>query len=89
MNPEETTITLGEEYDERLWAALRVVLLGNGAVEVERSWGVGGSQEITTLTVRVHQAVVRVVAETYMGLSLVGPHSIVGPLAQSVLDQAP
>jgi hypothetical protein len=87
MSPEEITITLGEEYDERLWAALRVVLLRNGAVEVERSWGVGGSQEITTLTVQVNQAVVRVVAETYMGLSLVGPCSIVEPLAQQVRDE--
>jgi hypothetical protein len=81
---EHITITLGDEYDASLMDALRVVLLRYGAEEMETSWGVGGSQEVSTVTVQVGHTVILVVAETYMGLSLTGPRAIVEQVAEQV-----
>lgn len=80
-------IILGDEFDEPLKEALRVVLARQGAVGLERSWGVGGSQEIETAQVRVGEDVLTVESETFVGLTLSGPKLVVDLLAQQVRQQ--
>jgi hypothetical protein len=84
---EEIRIELGAEYDIDLWAALRLVLLRRHAVELHTSWGLGGSQEIQALTLLLENQVIAIESETYMGLSIVGPRSIVEDLARDVHQQ--
>lgn len=84
MSNEQATINLGDEYDDVLRDALRRVLLENKAVGIDKSWGVGGSQEIENLKVRVGEDVVLIESETYIGLSISGPKLIVEKLAAEV-----
>jgi hypothetical protein len=84
MNTENTSIRLGDEYDDVLKAALVAVLTARGAVGAGSSWGVGGSQELDTARVKLGDAVITIESETYMGLTIEGPRSIVEALAQEV-----
>lgn len=78
------TIILGAEYDESLRNALRVVLVGHGGACVESLFGVGGSQEIETFSVRLGDDLVVVEAETYVGISISGPQNLVSEIALEV-----
>jgi len=82
--PERTTVILGDEYDDNLRAALRAVLSDNNAVGFAPSWGVGGSQELETLRVRLGNDLIIVEAETFVGLSLTGRKATVENLARQV-----
>lgn len=84
MNKDITTVVLGDEYDDVLRDALRDVLLSNGAVGVDRSWGLGGSQEIETLKVRLGDDVITIEAETFIGLTISGTKSVVDDITQKV-----
>ncbi|MDQ1761375.1 hypothetical protein RAS14_16535, partial [Achromobacter aegrifaciens] len=66
MNIEK--IILGDEYDDALRDALRIVLVKRGAVGVDKTWGVGGSQEIDALVVRLGSDLITVEAETFVDL---------------------
>lgn len=72
--PEETDarVSLGDEYDPNVREAVVDVLKELGASQVDRSWGVGGSQELEVLKVSLGGATLVVEAETYMGLSIRG-----------------
>lgn len=87
MSKELATITLGDEYDEVTRDALRTVLVRNGAVGIDKSWGVGGSQEIETLIVRLGSDLITVEAETFVGLTIVGPKAVVEDVARQVRQQ--
>lgn len=87
MNTENTSIRLGDEYDDVLKAALVAVLTARGAVGAGSSWGVGGSQELDTARVKLGDAVITIESETYMGLTIEGPRSIVEALAQEVSER--
>ena len=84
MASEPVTINLGAEYDEVLAAALRAVLAEVGAEEVDSSWGVGGSQEISRFELMIAGERVVIEAETYIGLSVTGDRRIVEDLANKV-----
>jgi hypothetical protein len=84
MNNEQTTINLGDEYDDVLRDVLRSVLLENQATGIDKSWGIGGSQEIEILKVRLGDDLVTVEAETYIGLTISGPKLTVEKLAEEV-----
>lgn len=82
-------IVLGNEYDDHVRCALRTALMESGATGLDRSWGVGGSQEIETVRVWLGNYVITIESETYVGLSISGPKSVVENLAQKVLGQCP
>lgn len=84
MSTEQMTINLGDEYDDGLRDALRIVLLKNKAAGVDKSWGIGVSQEIEVLKVKLGDGLVTIESETYIGLSISGPKLIVERLAEEV-----
>jgi len=68
---------LGDEHDDRLLSALgSAVLLLGGKID-RSSWGVGGSQEISSWQLRFREGVVVATAETYVGLTISGPADLV------------
>jgi len=84
MASEIAVIVLGDECDDALREALRAVIVKRGAVEIDKSWGVGGSQEIERLVVALSDAVVSIDAETFVGLTISGPKGIVEDIALEV-----
>lgn len=78
------TIVLGDEYDETLKAALKAVLQKSGAIGLENSWSVGGSQELESVKVKIGNDVITIESETFVGLTVSGPNEIVEALAQRV-----
>ncbi|WP_140419907.1 hypothetical protein [Achromobacter denitrificans] len=84
MRVEKKTIILGDEYDEALRDALRIVLVRNGAVGINKFFGVGGSQEVETLEVRIGDDLITIEAETFVGLTITGSSAAVDSLALQV-----
>jgi hypothetical protein len=76
--------TLGPEWDAALLVRLRQAVTERGGSMRETSWGVGGSQEIVEYEILLRGATLSAMAETYMGLVLRGPQSIVQELARGV-----
>jgi len=68
---------LGPEYDDHVRDVLRDVLRALGGRVIDKSWGVGGSQEVETLDVEIDSQRLHVEADTYMGLSIEGPDELV------------
>lgn len=81
------TVILGEEHDAALKGRLMEWLKAAGAVPLSSEWGVAGSQEVASLTVDLRGAVIRIEAETYIGLSISGPDEVVGEIARAVEGQ--
>jgi hypothetical protein len=81
------TIVLGDEYDDALRAALGIVLRRNGVIENEKFWGVGGSQEVEILKIKFGNDVITIESETYVGLSITGPISVVDRISEQVHQQ--
>ncbi|MFP5424138.1 MAG: hypothetical protein ACLGID_22135 [Gammaproteobacteria bacterium] len=81
---EETTIILGDEYDDILRETLCSVLIKNGAIGIDNSWGVGGTQEIETLVIRLGSNLIKIEAETFIGLTISGPKTVVEEIALQV-----
>ncbi|RBL87443.1 hypothetical protein DDE05_03515 [Streptomyces cavourensis] len=71
---------LGNEYDEPLENALIEVLLFRGAVAIDASVCVGGSQELKEVKFELDGHLITLEAETYMGLSIIGPALLVDEL---------
>jgi len=82
MNPK--TVNLGDEFDAKLWTALRSSLRDLGAKNCDENWGIGGSQELVTLVVELEGAKIRIESETYMGLTVSGPATWVDRVQQLV-----
>ena len=79
------SVTLGPEYDQSLRAVLMAVLRSMCALPDNHAWGVGGSQEVESLEVRVRGKPLVVEAETYIGLSIRGESETVDDVAEQVL----
>lgn len=85
-------VVLGAEHDAELHEALHAVLRAAGARGLGSDWQLAGSQELwqQRLQLDVHQ--LEVITETFVGLSLSGPRSIVeaivNRLQQLQLQQA-
>jgi hypothetical protein len=84
MNKETTAVTLGDEYDNELRDTLRTVITKHGGVSVDKSWGVGGSQEIEALAIRLGSDLITIEAETFVGLTVTGPKALVEEIALQV-----
>ncbi|MBC3776680.1 hypothetical protein [Pseudomonas sp. SWRI99] len=87
MSKENKSIRLGDEFDNVLIAALTAVLNSRGAVGMEDSRAVGGSQELYTASTRLDGAVINIESETYIGLTIRGPGPIVESLAREVAER--
>ncbi|HWU77784.1 MAG TPA: hypothetical protein VN043_14885 [Rhodanobacter sp.] len=77
-------VVLGNEHDEVLRECVMRVLQSLGGSVVDRSTGIGGSQEIETLKVDLHGDMLVVEAETFVGLGISGPTRLVQKIARLV-----
>ena len=73
----QETIVLGEEYDAKLQKVLIEVLQEIGGVKLDNSWGVLGSQEVHTLSIKIGAKTLLIQSETYIGISLTGESTLV------------
>ncbi|MDR2031941.1 MAG: hypothetical protein LBP86_06760 [Azoarcus sp.] len=78
---------LGDEYDDKLRDALRVVLEKNGTVATDKFWGVGGSQEIERVQVSLGEDSITIESETFVGLTISGPQAVIDEIASQVRKQ--
>lgn len=81
-------VILGNEYDVSLFVTLKDILATQQATPLDKTWGVGGSQEISTWHVSIGGQTLTIEVETYMGLSLFGPADLVSQIASAVAEQA-
>ena len=84
---EEATVVIGEEYDERVWEALRGVLRDLGASIVYEDWRLGGSQEIDRFAVELPAGRLCVESETYIGISISGSIILVESVRKMVAQR--
>ncbi|KRP57958.1 hypothetical protein [Pseudomonas trivialis] len=87
MTDEFASIVLGDEYDAVLRNALHIVLFRLGAVGIDKSWAVGGSQEIKVAEVELMGGKVKIESETFVGLTIFGPQFIVDEIADKVRQE--
>ena len=76
--------TIGDEYDETLKERVFNALAEDGAIMADRSWGVGGSQEIEKTTIRLQGGHIAIESETYIGLTVEGPEHLVCRLIEKL-----
>jgi hypothetical protein len=74
---DEVTVVLGPEHDQRLRRVVQEVILRLGGKLRKQDWGLGGSQEIETVEIKIGTDRLVLEAETYVGLSLRGPSQLV------------
>lgn len=89
MASDELSLVLGDEYDEALRQRLIKSLRGLGAVVdqvAERR--IGGSQELETWRVSIAGESLLIEAETFIGLTVIGPTALVQRLAAMVRSDA-
>ncbi|MCM2380161.1 hypothetical protein [Pseudomonas marginalis] len=76
---------LGDEYDAVLRNALHVVLVRLGAVGIDKSWTVEGSQEIEVAEVELMGGKVKIELEAFVGLTVFGHEFVVDELADKLV----
>lgn len=81
------TVILGSEYEEVVWQALRSVLKDLGGAVRDSSWGVGGSQELTSADVIIGGQCITVESETYVGISVSGDSDLVDQIQAAVTSR--
>jgi pimeloyl-[acyl-carrier protein] methyl ester esterase len=82
---EQTSVILGDEFDDTLRARLIDVLKSIGTIPMcEAENSVAGSQYIETFRVSIEGKTFIVEAETYIGLSIRGPSEIVQRLCELI-----
>ncbi len=73
---------VGAEYDQALFLSLGRCLSELGYAAENKSWGVGGSQEISEWVVTGPKGTLFIESETYIGLSVSGPTELVLQMRQ-------
>ena len=81
------TVILGREYDDRLRSSLVKLIREIGGRTLSSTWGVGGSQEIETWVVDLHGDQITFEAETYVGLSVSGEHTVIDDLVRKLAEE--
>jgi hypothetical protein len=76
----ETQWNVGPEFNEALLRRLGATLRACGYAVDSRSWGVAGSQELSTWNVTGPRGVLLVEAETYIGLTVTGARPLIDEL---------
>jgi hypothetical protein len=82
------TWVVGAEYDTASFKKLKVALHALGYHIGSESFGVGGSQAISTWHVSGPAGALVVESETYVGLTVRGPKELVAQVKESVLRGA-
>ncbi|MNR41778.1 hypothetical protein D3C85_1602130 [compost metagenome] len=77
MNDEIQSVVVGKEFDDKLKDSIRIVLDRLGAVCVDKSWGLGGSQEYEKTVFNVGGEQITIESETYVGITISGPRVLV------------
>jgi hypothetical protein len=62
-------------------------LISGGAIGIETTWAVGGSQEIETTRLRLGTNLITVESETFIGLTISGPKFLIDDIAEQVRRQ--
>jgi hypothetical protein len=75
-------LLLGDEYDDALFRRLYDAVERLGGTIQDQDWQLGGSQEVVTFTIELPDGRLEAIAETYAGLSLSGPESLVAQVAR-------
>lgn len=84
-NDNQATVVLGHEFDDALRATLLDVLRQLGATPAGPTGrSLAGSQDLEEINVYVKGHMLRVEAETYVGLSITGPVDIVQQIRRLV-----
>jgi hypothetical protein len=87
MTDDFASIVLGNEYDAKLRDALRIVLARLGAVGLDKSWAVGGSQEIEVAEVELMSEKIRIESETFIGVTIFRPEVVIDIIADKVRQE--
>ena len=74
------TWVVGAEHDAALFHRLGSALESLGYQFEKSSWGVAGSQEVTTWHAKSQAGVLSVESETYIGLRVSGPKGLLAAL---------
>lgn len=77
----EKTIILGDEFDGNLKSRLLKKLQELNAIPVSSDWGMAGSQEIESLSVRVRDQIIYIESEKFVGFTISGPQDIVDEIS--------
>ena len=80
-------INIGDEYDDKLLNALRAVLIRNSADIVDKSWGIGGSQQLESTRVIIDGQELLIECETFIGITVSGPEEVVIQIADQVATE--
>ncbi len=80
MEEETKTWIVGPEYDQSIFDRLGLTLRDLGYTKSTESWGVAGSQELSRWCVDGPSGQLVVEAETYIGLQVIGPISLIEKL---------
>jgi hypothetical protein len=75
-------LVLGDEYDNAVFQRLSKAVARLGGTIKRREWALGGSQEVTTFDIELPEGKLEAIAETYIGLSLCGPGTLVARVAR-------
>jgi hypothetical protein len=81
------TVILGSETDDKLFLVLKDVLSSYNAIVNEKNYHVVGSQEIKTWEALLGSQKLKIVSETYEGLSIKGSAKIVDEIKTKVVLQ--
>jgi len=84
---DKSTIVLGSETDEKVFSALAFVLASYGSKVKEHKYYVVGSQEITEYEALIGANKLKIVSETYEGLSIKGDTQLVNEIKDKVAAQ--
>ncbi len=82
----KSTIILGSETDEKIFSALGFVLASYGSKATESKYYVVGSQEITEYVALIGTQKLKIVSETYEGLSIKGSTKLVNEIKAKVME---
>lgn len=80
---------VGREFDEALHRRLGATLRACGYTVDSKSWGVAGSQELSTWKVSGPRGELLVEAETYIGLSVTGASPLIDELKDAFAGNVP
>jgi hypothetical protein len=83
----KSTIVLGSETDEKIFSALGLVLASYGSEANEKKYYIVGSQEIIVYEAIIGTQKLKIVSETYEGLSIKGPTKLVNEIKSKVEDE--
>jgi hypothetical protein len=82
----KSTIVLGSETNEKLFSALVSVLASYGSEAKESKYYVVGSQEITEYVALIGAQKLKIVSETYEGLSINGSTKLINEIKAKVME---